>query len=338
MRFDPHACLRHLVPVGLCLMGALAQAAGLQFIEVPADQEGPALQGAVWSPCATAAGEISLGPYRLQGVQNCPMKGSHLPLVVLSHGYGGSFLGHHDTAEALADAGFVVAAINHSDDNYQLRGGPWDSIVALATRSTDIQRLVDHMLRSWGAQGQIDSGKIGFYGFSRGGYTGLVLAGAQPDFRRLPPRPASPCSTAPEGPACAQMRQRFSALLAAPLAHDRRIQAAVIVDPFNVVFEGGGLSQVNIPIQLWASTDGGDGVTPDGVAAVRRQLPQPPDWQLAAQTGHYSFLAPCSAAQHSAHADICTDRPGFDRAAFHADLNAKVVAFLKQHLGPGQPH
>ena len=35
------------------------------------------------------------------------------PVIVISHGSGGSFLGHHDTAETLADAGFVVAAISH---------------------------------------------------------------------------------------------------------------------------------------------------------------------------------------------------------------------------------
>ena len=35
-----------------------------------------------------------------------------LPLVVMSHGTGGSFLGHFDTAMALADAGFVVVAMN----------------------------------------------------------------------------------------------------------------------------------------------------------------------------------------------------------------------------------
>ena len=40
-----------------------------------------------------------------------------LPLIVISHGQDGWFGGHHDTAEALADAGFVVAAINHPGDN-----------------------------------------------------------------------------------------------------------------------------------------------------------------------------------------------------------------------------
>lgn len=39
----------------------LAHAAGFSTIEIPADREGPAMQGAVWTPCAAPAGEIRLG-------------------------------------------------------------------------------------------------------------------------------------------------------------------------------------------------------------------------------------------------------------------------------------
>ncbi|WP_447774006.1 hypothetical protein [Variovorax boronicumulans] len=34
-----------------------------------------------------------------------------------------------------------------------------------------------------------------------------------------------------------------------------------------------------------------------------------------------------------AFADICKDTGGFDRAAFHEQWNAKVLAFFKRHLG-----
>ena len=40
--------------------------------------------------------------------------GAGLPLVVMSHGNGGVFDGHLDTASALAEAGFVVAAPTHT--------------------------------------------------------------------------------------------------------------------------------------------------------------------------------------------------------------------------------
>jgi predicted dienelactone hydrolase len=31
--------------------------------------------------------------------------------------------------------------------------------------------------------------------------------------------------------------------------------------------------------------------------------------------------------------DICTDPPGFDRAAFHKDFDARVLAFFRKTLG-----
>jgi predicted dienelactone hydrolase len=324
--------VRLFLLAALCLCATLAQAAGFSTIELPADQEGPALRGAVWTPCAKPSSEFKMGPYLLQGVRDCPLTDGPLPLIVQSHGYGGSYLGHHDTAEALASAGFVVAAITHSGDNFQIRGGPDDSITALATRTVDIRRLIDYMTRQWPSHAGLDPGKIGFFGFSRGGYTGLVLVGGQPDFGRLPPPPSSPCASAPEGQACAQMRQRFQQLLASPLARDPRIKAAVIVDPFSVVFTADGLKDVSIPIQLWASAYGGDGVSPESVAALRRNLPAPPDWQEAENAAHFGFLAPCSPALLQANSEICRDGPGFDRTAFHVRFNAKVLAFFQRQL------
>ena len=328
--------LRLLCLAAACLSAALAQAAGFSTIEIPGDREGPAMQGAVWTPCAAPATEIRLGRNTIQGVRDCPLPPgtARLPLVVISHGYGGSFLGHHDTAQALADAGFIVAAISHSQDNFQLRGSPDDRIVALATRTTDIKRLIDHMLQKWPAHGRIAAGRIGFYGFSRGGYTGLVVAGARPDFERLPPLASSPCATQPEGKACEWMKQGFQELLATPLTHDARIKAAVIADPLGMLFDARGLKNVTIPIELWASAYGGDGVTPESVAAVRSNLPVAPEWHVADKAGHFGFLAPCSQAQLDAKVEICRDASGFDRTAFHKAFNAEVAAFFDRHLAP----
>jgi predicted dienelactone hydrolase len=330
---------RLLVAATCCLLATFAHAAGFGTFEIPADAGGPALRGAVWTPCAAPAGEIRLGPYAIAGVRNCPIAASgSLPLVVMSHGYGGSFLGHHDTAQALADAGFVVAAIDHSDDNFQLRGSPNDKLSAFATRTTDIKRLIDYMLAQWPAHDRLAAGQIGFFGFSRGGYTGLALAGGIPDFERLPPRSSSPCTSAPEGAACGQLRQRLRELLATPVVHDARIKAAVIADPLAMVFDAEGLKNVTIPIQLWASERGGDGVLPQDVDAARRGLPSPPDYRVQPGSAHFAFLAPCSAQMAKELPEICSDAPGFDRAAFHDKLNAEVPAFFRLHLGqPARP-
>src|SRR5262245_23903365 len=99
-----------------CLAAPKAEAAGFSFIDIPADAGGPALTGAVWSPCATPPQDIRLRFVTIPGTLNCPIVGDRLPLIILSHGSGGWFGAHRDTAERLADAGFVVAAINHPGD------------------------------------------------------------------------------------------------------------------------------------------------------------------------------------------------------------------------------
>jgi predicted dienelactone hydrolase len=43
--------------------------------------------------------------------------GGNHPLIVLSHGTGGLYSSHYDTALILAHAGFVVAALTHPQDN-----------------------------------------------------------------------------------------------------------------------------------------------------------------------------------------------------------------------------
>ncbi len=97
-----------------CLAAPMAEAAGFRSIDIPADASGPALTGAVWSPCAAPPQEIKLRFVTIPAAQNCPVVGDRLPPVVFSHGSGGWFGAHRDTA---ADAGFVVAAVNHPGDN-----------------------------------------------------------------------------------------------------------------------------------------------------------------------------------------------------------------------------
>ncbi len=323
-----HRLTGRLLIVAFCLKASLAQAAGFGFLDVAADAEGPPLRGAVWSPCAAAPQPIPLGPLLISGSKDCPVAGTRLPLVVISHGSGGSFLGHHDTAAALADAGFVVAAISHPGDNFQdlSRQG---HLSAFATRPVDLRRLIDHLLVRWSGRDRLDAERVGIFGFSRGGYTALAAAGATPNWvlrQDLCP-PGSPL------PLCGQIERKE---WPKPPQQDSRVKAAIVVDPMTA-FDADGLKSVTLPIQLWASERGGDGVTPASVAALRQALPTPPDWRVAATAGHYAFLAPCPEALARMEPAICRDDAGFDRAAFHRDFNAAVVAFFERHLAKAPP-
>jgi predicted dienelactone hydrolase len=325
MHASNHAC-RLLSAIGFCLTATLAQAAGLRFIDIPADADGPAIQGMVWYPCTEPPGEVKIDWAILPGVQDCPLAGDHLPLIAASHGRGGTFLlGNHDTAETLADNGFIVAAINHPGDTSQDRSRSSDLSV-FVERPTDIKRLIDFMINASPFAARIDQDRIGFFGFSRGGYTGLVLIGANPDW-------AGEASNY-----CQQSQRLFCQQIlggkypSQPLTHDPRIKAAVIADPLATFFSAESLARIKAPVQLWASERGGDGVQPQRVAAVDANLPAKHEYRVVSNAGHFAFVPPCPLVLIKEDPDVCVDAPGFDRVAFHAEFDADVLAFFRKWL------
>ncbi|MBR0788273.1 alpha/beta hydrolase [Bradyrhizobium manausense] len=311
--------------VTLLCLGSPAEAAGIQLLD-----SDPALSGAIWYPCAAEPTHVALGSlsvafdYDLKGVKDCPVTGTKLPLVVFSHGRGGFFGQHHDTAEALADAGFVVAAINHPGDTYS-DSSRRDTLSVWGSRPADMVRLLDFMLKDWKDRAVIDPAKVGFFGFSLGGATGFILMGTRPDFARV----ASLCKETTGG--CAELHNGVTP--PEPI-RDERIRTAVIVDPAPGTLTRENLAVVKVPFQFWRSQFGGPGVGDgSGTARVADGLPGKPEIHVV-PAGHFAFLAPCSAELAAAIPRICTDTPaGFDRAGFHREFNAAVVKYFGEQLG-----
>jgi predicted dienelactone hydrolase len=308
----------------LCLGATLAQGAGLRSIDLSADAAGPALQGAVWYPCPQPAGIVDLGNVSLPGVKDCPLLDKRLPLVVMSHGRTGSFAGHHDIAEVLADAGFMVAAINHAGDT-SADLSRTDDLSIYVSRPNDIKRLIDFMLAAPAFTAGIDRDRIGLYGFSRGGYTALAVIGAEPDWANVTER-------------CRQVKTHVCEQILAKefpgaVTHDTRVKAAVIADPLSVFFTDKSFAAVKIPVQLWASEFGGDGVQPHSVDIVDNNLPTKHEYHVVANSGHFAFLAPCPPALVAQLPYICKDAGDFDRAEFHRQFNADARAFFQAQLG-----
>ena len=126
-----------LIAIALCVEASTAGAAGLQSIEVPAGEEGRKLTGTVWYPCAAPVEDVRISDLLvLLGVRDCAITGADLPLVVLSHGRRGNYFLHHYLAEALADAGFVVAAIAHPGDSSRDSSRTDDLSVLMSGRLT----------------------------------------------------------------------------------------------------------------------------------------------------------------------------------------------------------
>jgi predicted dienelactone hydrolase len=263
-------------------------------------------------------------------VPGCSVNGEKLPLIVISHGRRGWFGGHHDTAEALADAGFVVAALNHPGDTWRDTSRT-DSLSVLVERPADIKRLIDYMLNGWPDASRIDAQRIGLYGFSFGGYTGLAVIGGKPDLRKGLPN----CATS-SLLACKQLENGEAPRQ--PILPDPRVSAAVIVDPYPAfVFSAESLKTIAVPVQLWSSDPAqkADGVSGCCAAAIKQGLPAP-DYHFVANAKHFSFLATCTPKETQHSPAVCTDAPDFDRVDFHRRLHAEMVEFFRKHLGESQ--
>jgi predicted dienelactone hydrolase len=311
--------------LALCCLASTADAAGIQLLN-----SDPNLAGAIWYPCLGESKNVALGKLALSddialtGVKDCPTASAQLPLIIFSHGRSGWFGGHNDTAEALADAGFVVAAITHPGDNGNDTSQS-ETLSGWASRPADIVRLIDFVLKDWKDRDAIDPSRIGLFGFSKGAFTGLVLAGATLDFQRT----ASYCTDNTRF--CAQVR---GGDVPQNLPSDIRIRAAVLADPApTTAFTKDTLSSIHVPLQVWRSELGAKdrGVAPEGVARVFSALPGQPEVHIV-PAGHFAFLPPCSPRFAASQPRFCTDPAGFDRAAFHRDFNASVVRFFRDHL------
>ncbi len=305
---------------------------GFQKANVP-DSQGRPIAVGIWYPSNAQPSPQPLGLFSQTVAVESKVSGERLPLVLITHGAYGSLASHYDTAVALAQAGFVVAALTHTGDNdsdQSYMGNRKD----LIDRPRQAKVVLDWMLSSWTNHGSLDPERVGMFGFSLGGFTTLVEIGGTPELARM----ALLCSTSPNAPECAFIKQRHGDQLEPnppkPVwVHDARIKAAVVAAPaVSFLFGPGDLKQVSIPVQLWRAEN--DTNAPDqwNSALVRKELPKHPEEHIVPGVDHYIFLAPCSKALAAAVPDICQDAPGFDRVAFHHDFNQSVVKFFNEEL------
>jgi predicted dienelactone hydrolase len=320
--------------IAFSVSAARADAVGFSIVSVP-DPPADALQVGIWYPTKAAASEHDVGLFTQFVAPDAVVSGGTHPLIVMSHGNGGTFESHYDTALALARAGFVVAAVTHTGDNYRDQS----QATHLALRPQALHTVISYMLTAWTGHTSINPAKVGAFGFSSGGFTVLVSIGGIPDLARVAPY----CASHPETYTCklvaAQPVPAGTQVRDADWIADPRIKAAVIAAPavgFAFAQPGGrpGLKNVLIPVQLWRAGDDSILPSPDYAEAVRDALPRPPEYHVVAGADHFDFLAPCSEPLAMVVPGICRERGGFDRAAFHRRFNRDVVRFFTRTLHP----
>ena len=266
------------------------------------------------------------------------------PLVVLSHGTGGSSTMMGWLAQALAERGYVVAAVNHPGNN-ALEPYTAEGFLLWWERAHDVSTLIDHLIADDELSARIDSRRIGAGGFSLGGYTVLALAGARTDpqaFRAFcRSRAVSICQDPAEFPGLfarwSELEKTDAAFQrasrrAAATYRDARVRAAFALAPaLGPALTSESLRRVSIPVAVVAGElDSVADLDSNAkrVSALLRQV----KLTLLPGAGHYTFLASCTDRGREARPELCADAAPVDRDAVHRQAEALAIEFFDRTL------
>jgi predicted dienelactone hydrolase len=310
--------------------------AGFVDVTLKDPVEGGPMRAIVMYPTRAAAGTTRVGLFTLAAVREAaPAPGSY-PLIVFSHGSGGTPLGHHDSLAALARAGFVAAAVEHPRDNNR-DGSGFGTDLQMIGRPHHIVALIDGLLSHPALGPLIDKNRIGMVGHSAGGYTALLIGGAVPNFALAKEYRA----VVGANPALQQNLQRADAVGQErrkpdlQYVSDPRVRALVLWAPgFGYAFDRDGLSKVHVPILLYRPSEDDLVPHPWGAERIAQLLPTLPEYHVLEGAGHFVFFAPCPWLLSWTARQVCTDPAGIDRTAIHERLNAEMIAFFRRSLPP----
>lgn len=333
-------CMKKHAAIVLSLIVASVISAPVQavgFTRVPPSQDQKFDMG-IWYPTEQAAPSTANTPFGQALAIDAEPAGSELPLIIISHGNAGWMGGHADTALALAEAGYVVAALTHSDDNFENEDA--DPSAWVVSRPREVVSSIAYLLERWSGARQVSAERIGVFGFSAGGYTALVSAGGVPDFRNA----MQHCETDPTEFVCdiGLVQQIVSSepksILDNPVS-EPRIKAISIAAPgFGFSFDSESLQAVDIPVQIWSGSLDRRVPHETNGRVIANALNGDKDVEIVEGAGHFAFLQPCKPGLESENTRIwemiCVDEGAFDRAAFHRYLNAGVIAFFDRVLSP----
>jgi predicted dienelactone hydrolase len=266
------------------------------------------------------------------------------PLIIMSHGTGGSavmmmWLGYY-----LASRGYIVAAVNHHGNTAAEQQPAAQGFLLYWERAKDLTVVLDKLLADSVFGVRIDRDRIGAAGFSLGGYTVISVAGGifsqqeYETFCRSPQRDftCEPQHEFPDAPSLFEELKKTDSVVQESLRHagdsyrDKRIKRVFAIAPaLGSGFTASGLSKVKIPVRIIIGQ--ADKITPLTTNAQRYAslIKGARLTVLPGEIGHYTFLAECN-AHGKAVVDICRDALSIDRAVVHRQVAQFAYEFFEQ--------
>jgi predicted dienelactone hydrolase len=314
-----------------------------------------ALLTTIWYPAVSSAVEKpqTIGPpgspLFLAGsaAPNAKLAASpaRFPLILLSHGTGGSAMQLAWLGEYLAARGYIAAAVNHPGNNalepYTLQG-----FTLWWLRAHDLSVVLDHMLADRAFGPRIDKSRVASAGFSLGGYTMIEIAGGVSNPQGVidycnSPRSHGTCNI-PEFPdlvAKAESLLKTNADFAAAFAEgdkayrDPRVQAVFAIAPaLGAAFSPQTLAKIHIPVEIVVGAADPLAPPPDNAEYFAHHIPGAKLVILPGGVAHYTFLDPCTPLGKKQLATLCSNAPGVNRGRIHDKVAAMAAQFFAAHL------
>lgn len=268
------------------------------------------------------------------------------PLVILSHGTGGSAMQLSWLAETLASHGYIVAAVNHhgntaAEDNLLPQG-----FMLWWERSQDMSVLIDKLLLNEQFGKRIDETKIAMAGFSLGGYTSLSVAGAitdriqwqnfckqTPDATICKPPPESNFNLTDFENLILTNKQVKNSILHAQKSYlDKRIKAIYVIAPVHApAFTESSLADIKVPVKLVVGTADSQAQPHYNAKLLASLIPDAKLWLLK-DVSHYTFLANCTLKGKVLVAELCGEKNGINRTSIHHQVSQDALSYFNEIL------
>jgi predicted dienelactone hydrolase len=285
---------------------------------------------ALYYPTQAKASPVAMGPFTLNVAVGAAPEATVKGLIMLSHGTGGSELGHSRLAEALARDGYLVAALRHPEDNWTdsslLEKAPERYF---QVRPRQVSHVLDALLKDpkWKDRIARDAGgpRVGALGHSAGGYTVLALAGGEPDRARIIRHCQEEGALDPLFCAVGRTAQRPEPP-SVPLK-DARVRAVVAMAPVGVVFTAQSLARISVPTAIWEAQSDRWLVPRFHAEWIAQNMPRA-ELHRVPNAWHFAFMDTPSQPLATRDGDIGANPPGFDRAAFLTRLGGELVVFF----------
>jgi len=278
---------------------------GSRELQVKDEATGIRFPTLVHYPTGVPSTPTAFGPYTMDVSPDAPVADGQFPLVVISHGGGGSHLLYRTISTHLAKNGYVVAMPEHPGNNRN-NNELADTHENLVNRPRHIRITIDTVSLDARFNPHIDPNHIAIIGHSIGGYTALAVAGGVP---------------------WSKAGQRVAVVA------DPRVGALVLLAPATAFFiPDDSLIDVTVPILMLVAEH--DSITPLWQADI--VLERVPDrtkvtHRVIEGAGHFSFLSPFPSQMRNANFRPSTDPEGFDRERFHEVLPGEVLASVVEH-------